>query len=167
MPSKIMHLHKTSQPGLEQKLIDMVRSSTCLMAALMAVRSLGLNSWCIGAGAVRSLVWDALHGFETPSVLEDVDVVHFDRKALGPEQDAYLENRLRAIMPTVQWEVTNQATVHQWFASNLGQVAHPLGSLEEGVATWPEFATVRASREAQPDQSEFRHLPATCEIEAV
>ena len=28
-----------------------------------------------------------------------------------------------------------------WFAINLGQVVPPLGSLEEGVATWPEFAT--------------------------
>jgi hypothetical protein len=136
-----MHGNETSRPELERRLVAMVRSSSHLIAALLAVRSLGLDSWCIGAGAVRSLVWDALHGFETPSVLEDVDVVHFDRKALGPEQDAYLENRLRAIMPTVQWEVTNQATVHQWFASNLGQVVHPLGSLEEGVATWPEFAT--------------------------
>ena len=136
-----MHRNEISRQELERRLVAMVRSSSHLMAALLAVRSLGLDSWCIGAGAVRSLVWDALHGFETPTVLEDVDVVHFDRKTLGPEQDAHLESRLRALMPTVQWEVTNQATVHQWFASNLGQAVLPLGSLEEGVATWPEFAT--------------------------
>jgi len=141
MPSKIMHLHKTSQPGLEQKLIAMVRSSTCLMAALMAVRSLGLNSWCVGAGAVRSLVWDVLHGFETPLQLQDVDVVHFTSEALGPQSDADLESRLRALIPAVQWEVTNQATVHRWFANRLGQVVPALDSLEEGVSTWPEFAT--------------------------
>lgn len=119
----------------------MVRSSSNLMAALRAVRSLGLNSWCIGAGAVRSLVWDTLHGFENPSELEDVDVVHFDDEAPGQEQDAYLESCLCSLMPTLQWEVTNQATVHQWLACHLGQVVLPLGSLEEGVATWPEFAT--------------------------
>jgi hypothetical protein len=44
-------------------------------------------------------------------------------------------------MPALQWEVTNQATVHHWFASNLGQVVPSFGSLEEGVSTWPEFAT--------------------------
>nr|WP_298208396.1 nucleotidyltransferase family protein [Acidovorax sp.] len=119
----------------------MVCSSSHLMAALSAVRSLGLKSWCIGAGAVRSLVWDTLHGFETPSVLEDVDVVHFDGGVPGPEEDACLESRLRSLMPTLQWEVTNQATVHHWFVSSLGQVVFPLGSLEEGVSTWPEFAT--------------------------
>jgi len=119
----------------------MVRSSKGLMAALVAVRSLGLSSWCIGAGAVRSLVWDALHGFEMPSVIEDVDVVYFDGAAGGPEQDAYLEGRLRSLLPALKWEVTNQATVHRWFADALKLVVPPLGSLEEGVATWPEFAT--------------------------
>jgi hypothetical protein len=111
------------------------------MAALVAVRSLGLSSWCIGAGAVRSLVWDALHGFEKPTVIEDVDVVYFDGATGGPEQDAYLEGRLRSLLPALKWEVTNQATVHRWFADALEHVVPPLGSLEEGVATWPEFAT--------------------------
>lgn len=130
-----------SQPGLERRLVAMVHSSTDLMAALTAVRSLGLNSWCIGAGAVRSLVWDALHGFEQASAIDDIDVVYFDDAAGDPGQDAYLESRLRSVMPALRWEVTNQATVHHWFASNLGQAVPPLGSLEEGVATWPEFAT--------------------------
>ena len=129
------------RPALEQKLICMVRSAPGLMAALVAVRSLGLSSWCIGAGAVRSLVWDALHGFETSTALPDVDVVHFSREASGPVPDTELERRLRELMPVVQWEVTNQATVHHWFARSLGQVVPVLASLEEGVSTWPEFAT--------------------------
>lgn len=44
-------------------------------------------------------------------------------------------------MPQPCWEVTNQASVHHWFLQALGQVVPPLRSLEEGVATWPEFAT--------------------------
>lgn len=136
-----MHRNHIAGPKLERRLVDMVRSSSSLMAALTTVRSLGLTSWCIGAGAVRSLVWDTLHGFETPSVLADVDVVYFDSEADGPEQDAHFEERLRSLMPALQWEVTNQATVHHWFASHLGQVVPPFGSLEEGVSTWPEFAT--------------------------
>lgn len=42
-----------------------------LMTALRSVRALGLGSWCIGAGAIRNLVWDTLHGF-APTVSEDV-----------------------------------------------------------------------------------------------
>lgn len=119
----------------------MVRSSKDLMSALAAVRSLGLGSWCIGAGAVRSLVWDTLHGFDAPSALEDIDVVYFDDATSDPGQEAHLEARLRSLLPDLTWEVTNQATVHHWFANHLGQVVPALGSLEEGVATWPEFAT--------------------------
>lgn len=136
-----MHPHEKLQPALEQKLITIVRSSESLMAALRAVRSLGLSSWCIGAGAVRSLVWDTLHGFDVASGLKDVDVVHFTSEAHGPQSDAVLENRLRMLMPEVHWEVTNQATVHHWFAGSLNQAVPALASLEEGVSTWPEFAT--------------------------
>lgn len=96
-------------PELEARLVAMVRSSSSLMAALREVRSLGLNSWCIGAGAVRSLVWDALHGHEQPSAMEDVDVVYFDDAAADAEQDADLEQRLREAMPALRWEVTNRA----------------------------------------------------------
>ncbi|MDH6594671.1 hypothetical protein M2165_004560 [Variovorax sp. TBS-050B] len=128
------------EPELERRLVAMVRSSPALMTALAAVRSLALDAWCIGAGAVRSLVWDRLHGFAQPSTLDDVDVVYFDETA-GAGDDACLESRLRGLMPGVRWEVTNQATVHHWFAAELGQIVAPLRSLEEGVATWPEFAT--------------------------
>jgi hypothetical protein len=96
-------------PELAARLVAMVRSSSSLMAALREVRSLGLNSWCIGAGAVRSLVWDALHGYEQPSAMEDVDVVYFDDAAADAEQDADLERRLREAMPALRWEVTNRA----------------------------------------------------------
>lgn len=130
-----------SKPELEARLVAMVRSSNSLMAALKVVRGLGLNSWCIGAGAVRSLVWDSLHGYERPSAIEDIDVVYFDEAPASPRQDADLERRLREAMPALHWEVTNQATVHQWFAEKLGQAMPPVRSLEEGVGTWPEFAT--------------------------
>jgi hypothetical protein len=111
------------------------------MEALRAVRALGLGSWCIGAGAVRSLVWDDLHGFAEPTPLDDVDVVYFDSTVEGVEHDTALEARLRHAMPSVAWEVTNQATVHHWFARHLGLQVPPLKSLEDGVGTWPEIAT--------------------------
>ena len=39
------------------------------------------------------------------------------------------------------WEVTNQAAVHLWFEDYFGHKVEPLRSLEEAVASWPEFAT--------------------------
>ncbi len=48
----------------EERLCSLALRSPWLMEGLCAARSLGLQSWCIGAGAVRSLVWDALHSLE-------------------------------------------------------------------------------------------------------
>ncbi|CAB3628573.1 nucleotidyltransferase family protein [Achromobacter pestifer] len=124
----------------EQRLCGLVQTSGQLMAVLRAVRSLGLASWCVGAGMVRSLVWDDLHGFQEPSQVDDVDVVYFDAEA-PPNQEAELQGRLAQLLPQFAWEVTNQATVHEWLVDASGQAVSPLTSLEAGLATWPEFAT--------------------------
>ena len=124
----------------EQHLCDLVRSSEGLMAALEAIRSLGLHSWCLGAGIIRALVWDHLHGYHRPSTVPDADVAFFD--ALAPhELDAYLERQLIALLPGVAWEVVNQAKVHTWYSKAFGQEVAPLVSLVDGLATWPETAT--------------------------
>jgi uncharacterized protein len=122
-------------------LITLAQHHAGFMAQLRAVRSLGLASWCIGAGAVRNLVWDALHHTTTPSALADVDVAYFDASAQHPGQDAELQARLAVLLPDVPWEVTNQANVHQWFEGCFGHAVAPLQSLEDAVGSWPEFAT--------------------------
>lgn len=111
------------------------------MGALRAVASLRLRAWCIGAGAVRNLVWDHLHGHARPSPLSDVDVAYFDEDDLNPETEKSLQSALQAIDPAVPWEVTNQAAVHLWFEGHFGHRVEPLHSLEEAIATWPEYAT--------------------------
>ena len=126
--------------ALRRRLAAIVASSEALMAALRAARALGLPDWCIGAGAVRSLAWDHLHALASPTPLNDVDVVYWDPHA-GPGADAALERRLALAQPQVRWEVGNQAHIHHWFARVLGQQVAPLRSMEEGVATWPEYAT--------------------------
>ena len=123
------------------RLIALVRRSKWMMDALVAVRSLGLSSWCIGAGAVRNLVWDALHDRSEPSELADVDVTYFDAECLDPQLDRELQAKLTTALPSIPWEVTNQAAVHHWFEQYFGHPVPPLGSLEEAVGSWPEYAT--------------------------
>jgi len=133
-------MKSTVEADYEQQLISIVTSSERLMEALQAVRSLGLSSWCIGAGAIRSTVWDFLHGFVRPVKSNDIDVAYFDAE-VPSEHESDMRERLHLLIPTVSWEVTNQAHVHHWFANTLGLVVPPLASLEDGLATWPEFAT--------------------------
>lgn len=140
----------TTADAQHATLITLARRSSWLMDALAAVRELGLDQWCIGAGAIRNLVWDALHGHAQPSALSDVDVAVFEPLAPGPAaeqlaraqaRDAQLQARLQARRPGLPWEVTNQAAVHLWFEGCFGHAVAPLGSLEEAVASWPEYAT--------------------------
>jgi len=126
---------------LQARLVAIARATPWFMQALAQVRTLGLRHWCIGAGAVRNLVWDALAGHSTPSALADVDVAHFDAADLSPGRDHALQARLRALAPATPWEVTNQAGVHLWFESVFGHAVAPLRSLEDAVASWPETAT--------------------------
>jgi hypothetical protein len=126
---------------LEQRLAALARTTPWFMQALAAVRSLGLASWCIGAGAVRAMVWDSLHGKDTASALPDVDVAYFDAGDFAPARDRVLQARLAALAPGVPWDVTNQAGVHLWFDAYFGTAVEPLACLEDGVASWPEFAT--------------------------
>ena len=130
-----------SDEELEQRLITIASESPWFMEALLAVRKLQLPSWCIGAGAVRNLVWDALHETPFPSALSDVDVAYYDATNLSTERDLQIQETLISHVPSVPWEVTNQAGVHQWFEGYFGQAVEPLRSLEEAVASWPEYAT--------------------------
>ena len=124
-----------------ERLVALARATPWFMQALAHVRALRLRTWCVGAGAVRNLVWDALHAHAMPSALADVDVAWFDADDVAPERDAALQARLRLAAPETPWEVTNQAGVHRWFAQHFGHAVEPLRSLDDAVASWPEFAT--------------------------
>ncbi|HDR9881384.1 TPA: nucleotidyltransferase family protein [Burkholderia cenocepacia] len=125
----------------EAHLVSLARECSWFWPALVAVRSLNLPSWCIGAGAVRSLVWGSLHGLESSSALSDVDVAYFDGADLSAERDATFQSHPSRMHPQLPWEVTNQAVVHTWFEAAFGYAVPPLKSLEAAVAPWPEYAT--------------------------
>ena len=111
------------------------------MAVLRAARDLNLASWAIGAGAVRNAVWDHLHGFSERTTLQDVDVVFFDSDDLSRQTEQRLQGKLAQALADVCWDVTNQAAVHLWYEEEFGHAVTPLTSLQEGISTWPEYAT--------------------------
>lgn len=128
---------------LEHRLLAIAAATPWLARALVEVQRLGLPRGCIGAGAIRNAVWDALHDLP-PALPADIDVAYFDPDHLAPARDAALLARLRTAAPELPWEVTNQAAVHLWFEAHFGHAVEPLASIEDAVASWPESATAVA-----------------------
>lgn len=93
-------------------------------------------SWCIAAGAIRSTVWNELHGFHAVPP-EEIDLVHFSKQA-PPQWDTELSAMLGRELPQFRWDVVNQVHAHRLAVS---PNATPFVSLEHAMACWPETAT--------------------------
>jgi hypothetical protein len=120
---------------LESALIGLVRADSAAMAALAAVRDLGLPQGAIGAGFVRALVWDHLSGFARRSAVEDIDVLYHDPADLDPAREVVHEARLAQALLQLPWSVRNQARMH------LRNGDAPYRNLDDALRHWLETPT--------------------------
>ncbi len=97
---------------LEDRLRTILRSEPLLMAMLEAVEATGLPDAWISAGAIRSTVWDVLHGRAVATDWADVDVLFFDVADVSRERESAAEAELRRLCSGPNWEVRNQARMH-------------------------------------------------------
>lgn len=125
-----------------------VGKSSQLMEILKVMRETDGRLY-LGGGLVRNLVWDYLHSFRSPTPIDDVDVVYFDKLSSTKQHDTELEGRLSQQVPNLRWSVKNQARMH---TSNSDE---PYQSLEDAVSKWPETATAIASRLDRSGALEF------------
>lgn len=126
-------------------LTRMIRDDRWLMSILEIVRETVSEQAYVGAGAIRDTVWDIMSGVDSHSV-RDVDVVYFDVSDTSEEREQTIRAALENKSSDVLWDVTNQAGVHEWFHLKFGYRVDALESLEDAVATWPEYATCVAVR---------------------
>jgi hypothetical protein len=131
---------------LEAQLTRLVRSTAWMMHALATACDVDPPDWLLGAGAVRSLVWDILHDVADPTPPNDLDLVFFDPNSLGEEREAEVRGELIARASELPWDVKNQAAVHLWYPRVFGLEVEPLTSSADAVGTWPETATCVAVR---------------------
>lgn len=99
----------------EQDLRRVIRAHDWFMTVLRAVRDCAPPDWYVGAGVIRNLAWDFLHGYPQPTPLADIDVAFFDPHDLSRERDQWVQQQLCERLPDVPWEATNQAAVHVWY----------------------------------------------------
>ncbi len=109
------------------------------LACLAAVAALDLPDGWIGAGFLRNLAWDRLHGFTAPTPLADVDVIYFE-PASGLEREAEIEAALASRLERVPWSVRNQARMH------VRNGDAPYRNTEDALRHWLETPTAVAAR---------------------
>lgn len=126
-------------PAEATALVDLLRADARRMTLLACVEELRLRDGWVGAGFVRALVWDHLHGRAPAPPGEDIDIVWFDPRA-DAARDGDIEAALAAREPAMRWSVKNQARMH------LRNGDAPYGSIEDATRHWPETATAVAVR---------------------
>jgi hypothetical protein len=119
---------------------EIVTATPWLMDALRAARDVDPPDWLISAGAVRTAVWDHLHGHAQPTALADVDLGFYDGVDVSPERETGVEAALARRLPGVPWDAKNQARVHLWYEERFGHPPATLSCTADAVATFPEFA---------------------------
>jgi uncharacterized protein len=123
-----------------QRVVALLKADEIRMAALRAVRSLGLHEGYIGAGFVRNMIWDVRHNKLVQTPLNDVDVIYYDHSELDPNHYLIHEARLQQLMPSLNWQVRNQAIMHQ---RNRDQ---PYRNILDALSHWVEKETAVAVR---------------------
>lgn len=126
---------------LDTRVIQLIEQDPLRLEALDHVASLHLPDCYLAAGFVRNLVWDHLHYKTQATPLNDIDVIYFD--ADETEDDAYLtyEAKLTRRMPTLNWQVRNQAKMHH----RNGDA--PYSDSLDAMSYWPEKETAVAIRQ--------------------
>lgn len=116
-------------------LTALVKQDMAAMAALEAVRDTGPKDAYIAAGFVRNRYWDSLYDPAPAAAASDLDVVYFDRDYSLKTRDMAYEASLRLKQPSFDWQVRNQARMHEFGGYP------PFESLEDALRHWAETAT--------------------------
>lgn len=123
----------------ERIVLDLIAGDAWRMDVLRTTRALNLPDWAIGAGFVRSRVWDWLDGDRRATIPSDIDVLYFDTADLSPEQEAAYESELNGMLPA-PWSVTNQARMHGYNGDA------PYSSTADAIRHWLETPACVAVR---------------------
>jgi hypothetical protein len=130
-------------PSRAARLERLVRGSKWFLHVLETARACGAPDCWVGAGALRDLVWDELHGGFRPELVKDVDAAFFDPHDLRPERDQAVEDELSRLLPEVRWDAKNQAAVHSGTSaasvSPCGRCAAPRTASRPGPRRRPRW----------------------------
>jgi len=128
----------------EHDILQIIKEDDWMMEILKTARKLDLPDWWIGAGFVRSKVWDTLHKYKTRTPIPDIDVIYFDKNNFSEDggtintikqHEKEDENILKQKLLQINWSVTNQARMHLFHHHK------PYNNSTEALSQWVETAT--------------------------
>ena len=96
----------------ETEILDSFRENPDMMAVLTIIRDLELKDSWLAAGSIRNFIWNLLSDKPAFDRETDVDVIFFDPE-VSYEETLAIEDKLREDFPQYQWELKNQAYMHQ------------------------------------------------------
>ncbi|MGF1824397.1 nucleotidyltransferase family protein [Vibrio splendidus] len=126
---------------LANSIVTLIKQDPLRMQVLDCVSQLDLPQCYVAAGFVRNLVWDHLHGYASPTPLNDIDMIYFDPIDTSYESDFRYEAQLKQCLPELHWQVRNQACMHTRNGDEPYQ-----GSLD-AMSYWPEKETAVAVKQ--------------------
>ncbi|MBL4639097.1 MAG: nucleotidyltransferase family protein [Kordiimonadaceae bacterium] len=134
---------------IKQTIEILIRTDARALQQLKLVADIGPKASFIAAGFVRNRVWDALYDPKPVAAEADVDVVYFCQNDVSPECDYAYEADLEAADPNTDWQVRNQARMHDFGGHE------PFVSLDNALMYWPETATSVGVRLHETRENEF------------
>lgn len=124
-------------------------SDVQLREILTILASLGLKDCWLAAGTLRNFIWNTLSNRDGFDHQSDVDVVFFD-PSVSEEEATVIQNKLNKTYPQYDWEVKNQAYMHQHSPGTA-----PYQSARDAVSKYPETCTANAARLLEDSTIEF------------
>jgi len=131
-----------------KQIIQLIEKDKLRVEALQCIQQLGLPHCYLAAGFIRNLVWDYLHDKLVSTPLNDIDVIYFDAHEIDDNQYLQHEALLNEFMPSVNWQVRNQAKMH------IRNSDRPYLNIIDAMSFWPEKETAVAIRKTADNRYE-------------
>lgn len=139
-PTLAINPQQLFDSGQQERIVaSIAMGSRAIVEVLLALRQ-NDHSTYLGGGMIRNAVWDYLHGYSSPTPVDDVDVILFDATNTEKRHDEAIRTKLASLVPNAKWSVKNQARMH---VIN-GEQAYI--SIEDAISRWPETATAFVAR---------------------
>ncbi|WP_262693064.1 nucleotidyltransferase family protein [Kordiimonas aquimaris] len=132
-----------------KRLFSVLYEDALAFACLKAVQEVGPDDAYIAAGFVRNRYWDQLYDNNKAILAADIDVIYFDPDDATHNVEHAFEAALSSAVPDQQWQVRNQARMHEYGGHS------PFKDLNDALMHWPEVATAIGVRMTNDDALEY------------